>query len=358
MPQFFGCDAHKRYSVFVAMDETGKSTKPVRVEHQLQAYRDFLATLPEGSEIALESTGHWYWLVDTMEEAGHHPHLADTIEAKKRMGKTHKTDAIDARGLALLLRNGTLPEVWIPPREIRDRRELLRTRMALRNLRTFLKHRIHAAIDRYGLHTDQVSDLFGLKGREHLEQCRQRLPPETSRMIQTQLEALDQLDERIAGIEKRIREQIAVSPEVKRLMTLPGVGPTLGPVIAFEIGDIARFPHAERLASYAGLVPRVISSGGHTRHGRIAKNVNLYLKWAFVEAAVCAVKLKGWRYAHVRCLFARLQPTKGYGRAIVAVARHLAEAAFWVLTKDQDYRPPQPPPSLKTAAQAASSTNG
>jgi transposase len=215
-----------------------------------------------------------------------------------------------------------LPEVWIPPREVRDRRELLRTRMALRNLRTFLKHRIHAAIDRYGLHTDQVSDLFGLKGREHLEQCRQRLPPETGRMIQTQLEALDQLDERIAA-----------SPEVKRLMTLPGVGPTLGPVIAFEVGDIARFPHAERLASYAGLVPRVISSGGHTRHGRIARNVNLYLKWAFVEAAVCAVKLKGWRYAHVRRLFARLQPNKGYGRAIVAVARHLAEAAFWVLAK-------------------------
>ena len=64
------------------------------------------------------------------------------------MGKTHKTDALDAKGLAILLRNGTLPESWIPPGELRDQRELLRTRMALRDLRTSLKHRIHSAIRR------------------------------------------------------------------------------------------------------------------------------------------------------------------------------------------------------------------
>lgn len=89
-------------------------------------------------------------MVDEMEKAGHRPHLADPTEAKKRMGKTHKTDAPDAKGLAILLHNGTLPESWIPPDELRDRRELLHTRM-LRDLRSSLKHRIHAAIDRYGL---------------------------------------------------------------------------------------------------------------------------------------------------------------------------------------------------------------
>lgn len=79
-----------------------------------------------------------------MEAAGHHPHLAEPLEAKKRMGKTHKTDALDARGLAILLRNGTLPEGWVPPAGFRDKRELLRTRMALRDVRTMLKHRIHS----------------------------------------------------------------------------------------------------------------------------------------------------------------------------------------------------------------------
>lgn len=93
------------------------------------------------------------------------PHLANPFEAKRRMGKTNKTDALNAKDLAILLRNGTLPESWIPPGELRDQRELLRTRMALHDLRTSLKHRIHAGIDRYGLQADAISDLFGFTGK-------------------------------------------------------------------------------------------------------------------------------------------------------------------------------------------------
>src|ERR1700742_1420007 len=136
MKPILGCDAHKRYSVFVELFEDGKSSTPVRVEHNRESFRQYLDSLADGSEIAIESTGHWYWLVDEMERAGHIPHLAEPLEAKKRMGRSHKTDALDAKGLAILLRNRTLPEVWIPPGELRDQRELLRTRMALRDLRT------------------------------------------------------------------------------------------------------------------------------------------------------------------------------------------------------------------------------
>ena len=139
MPAKIGCDAHKQFSVFVTIDGKGKTSPAVRVEHNRQEYIDYLHSLPPASEIALEATGHWYWMVDEMEKAGHHPHLANPTEAKKRMGKTNKTDALDAKGLAILLHNGTLPESWIPPGELRDRRELLRTRMALRDLRSFFE---------------------------------------------------------------------------------------------------------------------------------------------------------------------------------------------------------------------------
>ena len=344
MKQFWGCDAHKKYSVFVAMDETGKKTKPTRVPHDLEAYRHFLTQLPEHSHIAIEATGHWYWIVDEMERARHIPHLTDALEAKKRVGKTHKSDPIDAGGLSLLLRCGTLPEVWIPPAPLRDQREMLRTRMALRDLRTALKHRIHAAIDRYNLYTTDISDLFGLRSREYLNNCLAKPPPVTASMIVVQLDALDQLEIKIEALEKRIRAEIASTPAVRRLMTLPGVADTLGPVIAFEIGDVARFSRAECLASYAGLVPRLISSGDRIHHGRTPeRKINPFLKWAFVEAAVCSLHHTGPCYAHVKTLFARLIPTKGFGRAVVAMARHLAEASFWMLSKNQDYRPPQPP---------------
>src|SRR5437879_1811953 len=118
MEQFIGCDAHKKYSVFVAVDECGKASQAIRVTHERDQYREFLKRLPAGSQIALEASGHYYWIVEEMECAGHNPRLANPLEAKKRMGKTgKKTDTIDAKGLGILLRNGTLPEVWIPPAE-------------------------------------------------------------------------------------------------------------------------------------------------------------------------------------------------------------------------------------------------
>ena len=97
--------------------------------------REFLGQLPHGSVIALEASGHYGWLVDEMERMGHRPRLANPLEAKRRMGKPNKTDKLDATGLAVLLRNGTLPEVWIPPGELRDQRELLRMRIFLVRLR-------------------------------------------------------------------------------------------------------------------------------------------------------------------------------------------------------------------------------
>ncbi len=342
MPQVIGCDAHKQFSVFVQIDSQGKTSPAVRVEHHRQAYIDYLHTLPPASEIALEATGHWYWMVDEMEKAGHRPHLANPLEAKKRMGKTNKTDALDAKGLAILLHNGTLPESWIPPGELRDRRELLRTRMALRDLRSSLKHRIHAAIDRYGLQATGISDLFGVKGRVYIDSTLDRLPRDTAAMIRIQLTSLDQLEVQIEAIEGRIAVALKPSPEVRLLRTVPGIGEILAPLVWLEIGNVDRFPRAENLASYAGLVPRIIASGGRIRHGGTCRNVNHYLKWGLVEAATCAVRIKAYRGTHLDGLYHRLAPGKGHGRAIVAVARHLAEASYWVLRKRQPYKAPAP----------------
>lgn len=192
------------------------------------------------------------------------PHLANPLEAKRRMGKT---DALDAKGLAILLHNGTLPESWIPPGELRDRRELLRTRMALRDLRSSLKHRIHAAIDRYGLQATGISDLFGVRGRVYIDTTLDKLPHDTAAMICVQLTSLDQLEVQVEDIEDRIADALKPSPEVRLLRTIPGIGEILAPLVWLEIGEVERFPRTENLASYAGLVPRIIASGGRIRHG-------------------------------------------------------------------------------------------
>ena len=191
--KFIGCDAHKRYSVFMAVDENGRYDREVRVGHEdREAYRRHLQSLPPGSPIALETLGNCYWMVDEIERAVHVPLLTHAGKAKLMMGNIHKSDKLDVRGLTVLLRNGTLPRVWIPPAKLRDERELLRSRMFWVGTQTRFKNRVQATLSKYGLRVEGYSDLFGQQARPLLERCLGRLPPETRRCCSRELYLLDQ----------------------------------------------------------------------------------------------------------------------------------------------------------------------
>lgn len=341
MTYYIGCDVHKKYSVFAAVDDRGTTIRHKRVEHDRAGFRSFLATLPTGSPIAVETTGNWYWIIDEMEQAGHIPALAHAAKSKLMMGQINKTDKLDASGLAMLLRNGTLPSVWIPRGELRDQRELPRMRLVMVHMRTALKNRIHATFAKYGIHFEGQSDIFGVKGRREIGRHLSELPTETRRSVEQELRLLDQLAEQIEIAEQRIREVIAVTPDMKILRSLPGVGPVLAITIALEVGDVGRFPDNKHLASYSGMVPRVNSSGGKTRFGKTRPDVNRYLKRAFVEAAnVVVLNQDRWSDSHAVRLYQRIKANKGHGKAIVAVGRHLAESTYWVLRKKELYIEP------------------
>jgi len=363
MKQFIGCDAHKKYSVFVAVNERGEASPAIRVGHDREQYRQFLERLPAGSPIALEAGGHYYWMVDEMEAAGHQALFVQPLEAKKRMGKTgKKTDKVDANGLGILLRNGTLPEVWIPPAGLRDQRESLRLRMFLVQQRTRLKNRIQGSLARYNIQIAGVSDMFGVEGRLRLGQRLGELPEHTRQSVEQELVTLDFLEVQLADIEKRLEALMKVTAEADLLKTLPYVGRILSMVMRLEIGKVERFATAAHLASYAGLVPRVHASGGHTRLGQICGDVNQYLKWAFIEAGnLVVIHQQHLAGQHVVRLYQRVKRKKNHQKAVVAVARHLAEAAYWILKKQEVYRDPQPKPKAPAQAQAApalSSTHG
>jgi transposase len=353
MEQFIGCDAHKKFSVFVAVNEKGQAGEALRVAHDRQLYREFLKQLPPQSAIAVEASGSYSWLVDEMEWLGHRPKLCNPLEAKRRMGLTNKTDKLDAKGLAILLRNGTLPEVWIPPSELRDQRELLRLRIFLVRLRTRVKNRIHGTLTRHNVLVPGA-DLFGVGPRLELTKRLPELPVHSREAVEQELKALDFLEDQVESAENRLEAIMQVSAEADLLKTLPCVGKILSMVLMLEIGRVDRFPTAAHLASYAGLVPRVRSSGGHTRMGKVCGNVNRNLKWALVETGNLIV-LSQRRLAgtHVVRLYQRINRCKNHQKAVVAVGRHLAEAAWWVLTKQEVYREPQGP-----RKQALSSTHG
>jgi transposase len=226
---------------------------------------------------------------------------------------------------------------------LRDLRGLLRTRLSLREHSTMLKCRILSAVNRYGLRDDKISDLFSGKGRVRLSVYLGLLPEQTREACIHEWQIVDQLREHLDALEERIQKRIGRIGWVRMLKTLPGVGEILGATIYLEIGDVKRFPTSGHLASYAGLLPTVHSSGGKTWHGPTPKSANHFLKWAFVEAANATVcQQEKWKDRHVVRLYQRLRSDKCHGKAVVAVARHLAEASWWILSTDQKYREPAP----------------
>ena len=340
--QYIAFDSHKYYTLASVEPAEGGPPREVRIAHERGSVKRFLETCEKGSPVAVETIGNWYWIVDEIEAAGMVPRLVHARKAKLMFGCINKTDKLDARGLNRLQRVGTIPTVWIPPAQIRDARELPRTRMVVVRQRTQIKNRIQAMLAKYGLGAQGDGDIFALCRGELLKERVAKLPPQAAWAMEQLLEGFRFIEQKVKLFEGRTREVIKESQEIQLVMTMPGIGFILGTVIAFEVGDVARFASGSHLASYAGTVPRVHSSGDKTRYGRVRDDVNRYLKWAFVEGAnTVAVHRRHWPDRHVTKVYERLKLQKGHQKAIGAVARHLAEATFWILKKKEPYFEPK-----------------
>lgn len=357
MREYIAFDSHKRYTL-AEREQLDGQVRQTRIEHRPGAVHAFLldvARVEPGTPVAVEATGNWYWIVEEIERARALPRLVHPRKAKLMMGMINKTDKLDVHGLNRLQRNGTLPTVWIPPRELRDLRELTRLRMVLSRQRTTMKNRITATLAKHALAVEGWSDPFCPSARGEMLALFDRLPTQTAWACRTMLRQLRFVQEQIDEQEQRLEELLPRTEAMRLLKTLPGVGLILSAVIALEVGDVERFGSCERLASYAGTTPRVHASGGKVRFGTLRPDVNRCLKWAFVEAAnVVALNHKRRPRRHVSQLYRRIKSRKGHAKAIGAVARHLAEACYHVLRRRQAYR--DPAATIPTAA-ASSSTS-
>lgn len=334
-------DSHKRYTLCSVAADDGRILDEVRLEHERGAIAAYLSQYPSGQAVAVETIGNWYWIVDEIETAGLQPLLVHARKAKMMMGCVNKTDRLDVRGLNRLQQAGTLPTVDIPSGELRDLRDLSRTRMYLVAQRTRLKNRIHASLAKYALSPTGMSDIFGKRSRDKLRGCIAQLPPATRYTTESQLGHIDQFDSSIADLDRYVAVLFDGSEELELLRSIPGIGKILSVTIALEVGDIERFRSPQALASYSGTVPRVHASGGHVHHGKLRVDVNHYLKWAYMEAAnTITTHRKDHPDYHVSQLYNRIRSRKGHQKAIGAVARHLAEATYWILKKKEPYRDP------------------
>jgi transposase len=346
-------DSHKHYTQVCVENDSGDRLTEGKVRHRRGVFTAFLSGYEPGTPVAVETIGNWYWIVDEIERAAMRPQLVHARKAKLMLGSVNKTDKLDARGINMLQRAGTLPTVWIPPAQLRDKRELCRARMAFSAEKTRLKNRIHSIIDKYGLQDafEDCSDIFSEKASATMEACIRELPEHTRYVIRNMLGELKGVVARMELLDKRIQRAYQKNRQTELLETLYGVGPILSVVIAQEMGDVGRFPDAKHFASYAGVCPRVHSSGGKTYYGKLRDDVNRYLKCAFCEAANLTARY--YRQHPDRLLsrlYARMRQKHGHGKAVGAVARRLAEAAYWVLKKQEPYREPCSRPTASTTA--------
>ena len=281
--------------------------------------------------------------------------MAHAAKAKVMMGNIHKTDKLDAKGLATLQHLGSLPEVWIAPGEVRDERELPRTRMAFSKMRTALKNRMHSMLAKVALSLDTESDIFTAKWRPLMIQKMKSMPAETRRCMEQELELLDLVQAQIDRLEERILERIELTQSIQLVKMVHRVSKILSIVIEREVGTIDRFASPQGFSSYCGTVPKVKGSGGKFHYGKMIKQCNNYLKWAFIEAANVIVRQRHhprWRRKVVVRLYERVH-RKGHAVAVGAVARYLSEATYWILKKGEAYREPRPRRVLSKQEQGA-----
>ena len=222
-----------------------------------------------------------------------------------------------------------------------ERCRILRRRLARReqlvNSRSRSKNEIHAVLQRRLQGKPPCSDLFGVKGRAWLASL--ELPPEERESVDAGIRHVEFLDSEIAAVDRLIAQQALSWPEIRRLMTVPGVNLICAASFIAAVGDANRFFTSRKLVAYLGLDPKVRQSGdAPARSGRISKRGSPSARWALVEAAWTAVNQPGPLHA----FYQRTRARRGHGKAIVATARKLAILFWCMLTRSQDYAHQQP----------------
>jgi transposase len=330
-----GLDVHRDFCV-IAICEDGVVRSAGRVPSTPEAIKTLAESLLPSDRVALEVTGSAWEVARILE-----PHVERVIVVSPDdtgiVQARAKTDRLDARALARLLWKGELESVWRPDERCRVLRRRLARREQLVRARTRSKNEIQAVLQRRLQGKPPSTDLFGVKGRQWLEGL--ELPLEERESVDAAIRHVNFLDFEIGEVERLIARQALGWPEIRRLMTVPGVNLICAATFVAAIGDVSRLMTSRKLVAYLGLDPKVRQSGeAPARSGRISKRGSASARWALVEAAWSTVRQPGPLHA----FYERTRGRRGHGKAIVASARKLVVLFWCMLTRGEDYAHQQP----------------
>jgi transposase len=364
-----GLDVHQATVVACLLvgEADRKPRKEVRtfatMRRDLVALREWL--VEQGcTHVAMESTGVYWMPVYTVLEGAFDIIVGNATHIRNVPGR--KTDVKDSEWLADLCRHGLIRRSFVPPKPLRDLRDLTRYRRKLVESQSGERNRLLRMLETANIKLASVmTDVFGVSGRLMLRAILdgKATPEEMSRLAKAalrkkvvelalaldglvtehhrfvlgmQLERVEQTERDIATLDQRIDAKLEPYRAQRDLLTqIPGVDAVGAAVIIAELGvDMTVFPTAQHAAAWAGVCPGNNESAGRKK-GQAQRKGNVHLTTALVQAAVATSRKKG---SYLKEKYWRLKARRGPKRAAVAIAHRILIAAYHMLARGTDYR--------------------
>jgi len=336
---YVGIDVHKQSFQATVVNQTGSCLEEFRLRNNREGIEQLIeraGCYGSFQAVVESSANYWTKLFDILEE-NHIPiKLSNPYKTKAIAEAKVKTDRIDSKMLAQLLRADLVAECYVPNKENREKRALIRERASLTKIRTEHRNKIHDLLAKYE-YTHRFSDLFGKQGVEWLKTL--KLSQYDQTILHANLRLLESLDAEIETLSIEIAK-LAINHtdehqqnQVRLLLGLKGLDYYGAMILLSEIGDIRRFPSPEKLVSWAGLAPRTHQSGEASYSGHITKKGSSRVRWILGQAAQTA-RLYDLKF---KTFYDRISARKGHNKALVATIRKMLVVIWTILTRNEPY---------------------
>jgi transposase len=327
--RYIALDLHKEYVLAGGQNAKQEWVMPPHRISMMKFGEWATTNLHEGDAVVLETTTNVWDIYDIVVRLTTRTVVAHAGAVRQIAEARVKTDKEDVKRLIRLLIADIVPEVWIPPTEVRELRELISYRNRLVKMGTMVRNRLQSLLHRHNIILPKGKLLDASWWQE------QKMSGMEKMQIEQELVMLEEIDRHKTEVDMELGRQCLREPwgkQAVRLLQLPGFGVVMTMIVLSAIGDIQRFESAKQLVGYAGLGAGVHDSGKEHIEKRITKSGRKELRWALVEAAWQAIRISPyWKDQYEKYLRRMRRPNQ----AIVVIARKLLVAVWHVLSKEE-----------------------
>ena len=331
---YIGLDVHKKTISYCVKDASGQVHQEGKVGATRWELDGWMKTLPQPWTVAMEATIFTGWIYDHLLPHAQQVKVAHPLMLRAIAAAKKKNDQIDASKIADCLRCDFLPECHMASTQIRDRRRTLRYRHLLVRQMVQMKNRISGLLMETGVSYNKQR-LHKVGYFRELLSTNEDVHESIRPLLSLSRETIVRLQKMEYALVSSLQRDPLLSERIKRLRTVPGVGPITALTWALEIGDVSRFRSNRQAISYCGLCGAEKSSADKVMRTPLSKQRNKHIQRVLVEAAKLAP-----RQDHDLALVYETEKQKGNAnRATLAVARKMVAYLLAVDRGKRDFVP-------------------